>query len=147
MALNQVGLASCRLSKLNPNLRNAMDALHQSFSVRYELLGPTHVDTMDTLNNMAAVHLHLHQFDEARQAYFEVLTLRELIFGPKHPSVAVTAHCLGRVYMHFSEVVVASKYYHNALDIYRDLRLSEDNPTVVRLLTDIASLGLGTNHV
>jgi tetratricopeptide (TPR) repeat protein len=143
MALNKVGLASCRSSKLNANLRNAMDALNQSFSIRYELLGPTHVDTIDTLNNMAAVHLHLQEFQEARQAFFEVWTLREVIFGPKHPSVAVTAHCLGRVYMRLNEVAEASKYYHNALDIYRYLRLSEDNPTVARLLNDITSLGRG----
>jgi tetratricopeptide (TPR) repeat protein len=104
-------------------------------------LGPTHVDTIDTLNNMAAIHLHLQEFQEARQAYFEVWTLRELIFGPKHPSVAVTAHCLGGVHMRLGEVAEASKYYHIALDIYRDLQLSEDNPTVARLLTDITGLG------
>jgi catechol-2,3-dioxygenase len=99
------------------------------------------VDTIDTLNNMAAVHLHLQEFQEARQAYFEVGTLRELIFGRKHLSVAVTAHCLGGVHIRLGEVAKAFKYYHDALDIYKDLQLSDDNPTVARLLHDITSLG------
>jgi Tfp pilus assembly protein PilF len=140
LALNNVGLAACRLSKTRPNLRKASEALNQSFEIRYEILGPSHVDTIDTLNNMAGVYFHLGDLEEARQAYFEVWTMRQAVFGLHHPSVAVTAHAIGSVYLRLSQVDEASKYYYNALDVYRHLNLSEENTSVARLLCDIDQL-------
>lgn len=102
------------------------------------MLGPT--QKIDTLNNMAAVHLHLQEFQKARQVYFEVWALRQAIFGPTHPSGCDGALLEG-VRMRFDEVGEASKYHQSALKIYRDLQLNEDNPSVARLLTNITSLG------
>lgn len=141
LALNKVGLAACRLSKMEPNLRKALEALDQSLFIRYQVLGPSHVDTIDTLNNMAGVYFHLGNLQEARQAYFEVWTMRQAVFGPNHPSVAVTAHALGGVYLRLGQVDEASKYYYSAFDVYRHLHLSEENPTVARLLIDIDRIG------
>lgn len=140
LALNNVGMAACRLSKIRPNLRKALEALNQSLLIRYEILGPFHVDTIDTLNNMAVVYFHLGDLEEACQAYFEVWTMRQAVFGLHHPSVAVTAHALGTVYLRLSQVDEASNYYYNALDVYRHLNLSEENSSVARLLCDIDQL-------
>jgi tetratricopeptide (TPR) repeat protein len=145
MALNSVGLAACQLSKLEPNLRKALDALNQAFLIRYQVLGPPHVDTIATLNNMAGVYLHLGNLPEARQAYLEVWTMRQAVFGPNHPSVAVTAHALGGVYLRMSRANEASKYYFSAFDIFRQLGLNEDHPCVARLLSDIDRLGRVTS--
>ena len=99
------------------------------------------MDTIDTLNNIAGVYFHLQNLHEARQAYFEVWTMRRVVFGRNHPSVAVTAHALGGVYLRLSQVDEASKYYYSALDIYRKLNICEEHPTVARLLSDIDRLG------
>lgn len=141
MALNKVGLAACQLSKMEANLRKALEALNQSFSIRFEVLGPSHADTIDTLNNMAGVYFHLGKLNEARQAYFEVWTMRQAVFGTNHPSVAVTAHALGGVHLRLGQAEEAAKHYYNAFDIYRHLDLSEEHPTVARLLSDIDQLG------
>lgn len=140
-ALNKVGLAACHLSKLEPNLRKALEALNQSLAIRYKVLGPSHVDTIDTLNNMAGVYLHLGNLQEARQAYFEVWTMRKAVFGPNHPAVAVSAHALGGVHLRMSQVQEASKYYFSALQVYRNLHLNEEHPNVARLLSDVDRLG------
>lgn len=140
MALKNVGIAACHVNKMEPNLRMAMDALNRALVIQHDVLGPTHVDTVETLNSIAGVHLHLNEFQDARQAYFEVWTLRKAIFGPHHPSVAVAAHCLGSAYVRLSRLDVALKYYQIALDIYDNLRLRTDHPTVERLLMDINML-------
>ena len=139
-ALDKMGLAACRLNQSKSNLENAFAYLHQALLIRHDVLGPMHVDTIDTLNNLAGVHLHLNEIPEARDAYYEVWMARQAIFGPKHPSVAVTAQALGGVYVRLANVEEASKYYHSAFEIYQELQLSPDHPTMARLLIDVAAL-------
>ena len=67
--------------------------------------------------------------------------MRQAVFGTHHPCVAVTAHALGGVHLRLGQAEEASKYYYSAFDIYRHLNLSEEHPTVARLLGDIDQLG------
>jgi len=138
-ALDKVGLAAGR-SRSAGNLKLAMAALSEGFDIRYESLGPMHVDTVDSLNNMAGVHLHMRDYHLARKAYHEVYIVRQIIFGPRHPSVAITAHALGGVHLKLSQVVDAARYYRRAMEVYKKLKLKSDNPTMKRLLKDIVSL-------
>ena len=139
-ALDRIGLASCRQSRSDETLDAAAVALNRAFSIRFEVLGARHVDTVDTLNNLAGVHLRKGDLREAKQAYYEVLTVRKAIFGEEHPSVAITSHSLANVYLKLSKPNQASRYYGRALTIYRDLQLKPENPAMRKLTRDIASL-------
>jgi tetratricopeptide (TPR) repeat protein len=137
--LDKVGQAASHLNT-EENTRIALVALNEAFEVRYEILGPTHADTVDSLNNIAAVHLNMRDYHLARKAYHEVYIVRQLIFGPRHPSVAITAHQLGGVHLALSQVEDAARYYQRALEIYQKLKFRSDNPTMKRLSRDIAEL-------
>ena len=134
-SLDKVGLCSCRE---NPTI--ALVALKDAFNIRYESLGPIHVDTVDSLNNMAGVHLRMRDYHLARKAYHEVYMVRQIIFGPRHASVAITAHALGGVHLKLAQVEDAARYYKRAMEIYKKLRLKAENPVMKRLLRDIAAL-------
>lgn len=138
-SLDKVGLVCCRL-KDSEHLTLALHALGEAFAIRYETLGPIHVDTVDTLNNMAGVHLHRGEFKQAREAYWEVYAVRQVLFGSRHPSVAVTAHALGSIHLNLAQVQDAARYYKRAMEIYKAMSLSAENPTVKRLVRDMTTL-------
>jgi len=137
--LDKVGLAACRVH-VEGNFNVAMVALDEAFSIRYEKLGSLHVDTVDSLNNLAGLYVRTREYALARKAYHEVYMVRQIIFGPRHPSVAITAHALGGVHLKLSQVDDAARYYHRAMAIYTKLQLKDDNPIMKRLLKDIAAL-------
>ena len=138
-SLDKVGLVCCRLLDTE-HLTLALHALGEAFAIRYETLGPIHIDTVDTLNNMAGVYWHRREYEQAREAYWEVYAVRQILFGPRHPSVAVTAHALGSVHLNLAELQDASRYYVQALEIYKGMRLTMENPALQKLVRDMATL-------
>lgn len=112
---NLLGLAACQANRLDL----AMEALVMAFNVRSQVLEPFHVDTVDVLNNIAAVYYKLNDNLEAARCFREVLTIRKAIFGRTHPSVAVTAHALARTCVRLELKEEARELYFQALCICR----------------------------
>jgi len=151
-ALDKVGYAAS-MNPTEKNLNWALVALHEALIIRHAHLGPHHCDVVDTLNKIAGIHLHRCDWEAARDAYIEVLTVRAAIFGRNHPSVAVTAQTLGRVYSSLSEFELALTYMEIALKLFREkpMSMKDNNPLIVKLLRNIncndrlmASLGRST---
>jgi len=152
-ALDKVGYAA----SMNPTIKNlnwALIALHESLIIRHAHLGPHHCDVVDTLNKIAGIHLHKRDWEKARDAYVEVLTVRAAIFGRNHPSVAVTAQTLGRVYTSLSEFELALKHMELALELFRGepMSMQDNHPLVVKLLKNVATTSrlmtsLGRNQI
>jgi tetratricopeptide (TPR) repeat protein len=140
-ALDKIGL-SATLSPSQENLDWALLALHEAFHIRYAQLGPHHCDVVDTLNNIAGVYLHKKRWENARDAYIDVLTVRVAIFGRNHPSVAITAQTLGKVFSHLSDFRNALNFMELALTVYREepMALKDNHPLVGKTLKGIASI-------
>ena len=139
-ALNKVGLVACRFSENKESLTIAMQALLQGFTIRHAMLGPHHVDTVDSLNNIAGVHLHLQEYKSARRAYHEVWIVRQGLLGKYHPSVGIAAHALGAVHAKLAESMQAAKCFRIAHNIFRRNRIGPENPAMIRLQSDIHQL-------
>jgi tetratricopeptide (TPR) repeat protein len=151
-ALDATGLAIMRkaqpLHKSKSNskmdialMKTAQQILKRAFAIRFHNLGVWHVDTVETYNKLASVHLHLGELNEACQAYQQVLLVRRAIFGVGHPSVAISAHSLANVYYKLQMKLESMHWYQMALLIYEDdLQLSHQHPTVAKLLKDRARL-------
>jgi tetratricopeptide (TPR) repeat protein len=108
---NLLGRAACHAKRLDL----AMESLEMSFTLRLQVLGPLHVDTVDTFNNIASVYFKQHNNLEAARCYREVLTLRQAIFGLNHPSVAVTARDLARTCIRLDLKEEAQELYSLAM--------------------------------
>jgi tetratricopeptide (TPR) repeat protein len=108
---NLLGRAACQAKRLDL----AMESLEISFTLRLQVLGPLHVDTVDTFNNIAGVYYKQHNNLEAARCYREVLTLRQAIFGLNHPSVAVTARDLARTCIRLDLKEEAQELYSLAM--------------------------------
>ena len=135
-ASDGIGMAYLRSPKTRENLNHARKNLDYAFTIRYHELGPWHVDTVDSYNKIAGVYLHLSQYNAALKAYEQVFLVRKAIFGDDHPSVAVSAHALANVHFHLSEIKESLYYYNVALEIYTQMHLDMNHPTVSRLLRD-----------
>jgi hypothetical protein len=135
-ALDAYGLAALRSKNSASTLREAKKALDEAFAIRFYHLGVWHVDTVETYNKIASVHLHVGNHREAAKAYEEVYLVRKAIFGLNHPSVAISAHSLANVHLRLSQQEESFRFFNIALDIYTNMNLSHDHPTVARLLRD-----------
>lgn len=136
-ALHQLGNVYHVSELSKDDNKKSMRCLGESLQIRFEKLGSLHPDTVGTLNYMASVYASLQKFQEAREAYLEVLAVREAIFGAFHPSVAVASHELANTAHRLGDLDEATLYYCKALDIYEAYELSEDHPSLARLLTDM----------
>lgn len=122
------------------DLKYAQRLLEEAFALRVHHLGVWHVDTVDTFNKLASVHLHLGEIREAAKAYQEVFLVRTAIFGEDHPSVAISAHSLANCHYRLGEVRLSLKWYQISLDIYETMGLKYRHPTVAKLLKDRSRL-------
>lgn len=136
--LDKVGLAASKCPSPE-NLELALLALNEALHLRISQIGPHHCDTVDTLNNIAGIFLHMKEWSKAKDAYVDVLTVRAAIFGNNHPSVAVTAQTLGKVCSHLSDFDASMEYFELALSIYRGepMMLRDSHPLISKTIRNI----------
>jgi len=139
-ALNKFGLVACRFPENKEYLILSMKALKQAFAIRYATLGPHHIDTVDSLNNIAGVYLQVQNYESARKAYYEVWMVRKELLGKYHPSVGVASQSLANVHLKMSQTSHASTFFRIAHDIFRRNHLAPENPTMIRLQADMIRL-------
>jgi tetratricopeptide (TPR) repeat protein len=133
---NLLGRAACQANRLDL----AMESLEISFTLRLQVLGPLHVDTVDTFNNIAGVYYKQHNNLEAARCYREVLTLRQAIFGAQHPSVAVTARALARTCVRLGLKEEAQGLYSLAISTCQSTRMMRHMKA--DLETEMTKLGI-----
>lgn len=113
------------------NLEWGLVAIKEALKIRLHFLGPWHVDVVDTLNNLAGIHLRRNEKHKAYDAYLQVLTVRIAIFGKNHASVAITAQTLGILSMSISNFHQAMNFFTVCLSIYkRGMHLKDGHPLV-----------------
>ena len=116
LGLAQSGGTSASADKTG--LLMGLQSLRKCFKIRYDELGPWHIDTVETMNKMCNIYLKLRWYSRAKEGFMEVLTMRSAILGEQHPSVAVAAHSLGTLHIRRNETEQAKAYFMQALDIF-----------------------------
>ena len=118
-ALDKVGLAA---SMSHENLDLALTALSDAYRIRCALLGPNHIDSIDSLNNIAGVRLNRREFEVAANNYRVVIEHRRRVFGKYHASVAVTAYTLACILQdQLDRRPEAIQYFGLAREVYESL--------------------------
>lgn len=70
-ALDKLGFAASMSSK--SNLDWAILTLRESLHLRLIHLGPHHIDTVDSLNNIAGIYLRMKNWSKAKDLYLDIL--------------------------------------------------------------------------
>ena len=131
-ALEGMGKAHFQLQQF----LQAQDCFQQAFELRYQLLGPWHVDTVEAFNHVAAVLVQLQHYHQASKAYHEIWTVRSAIFGATHPSVGIAARALGQAHWKLQQYPQADEAFRKAHSILKANGLSENNPILQELKND-----------
>ena len=146
-ALDKIGLAASQNESYSAErLTFALESLEEAFKIRKELLGEAHIDTVDTLSNIAGVYLKLEKLQIAKQTFHDVLKRRLAIFDRMHPSVAVTAHTLAIIHMSLQEMDDALHFFHFAYDVFHSVGIPEHHPLLVGILNEVAALHKVSSH-
>ena len=114
----------------------ARDCFQQAFELRYQLLGPWHVDTVEAFNHVAAALMQLQHYHQAAKAYHEIWMVRSAIFGATHPSVGIAARALGQAHWKLQQYPQADEAFRKAYSILKANGVSENNPILQELKND-----------
>jgi tetratricopeptide (TPR) repeat protein len=134
-ALNDLGDLKFEQGKY----RDAESLFREALQIRQRLLGEAHLQTLETLNDLA---LTLQRLDEIRQA---VPMLRQVFdghrraLGNNHPDVAQSANNLAMAHYRLKEYAEAEPLFREALAINRQA-FGNEHPEVATTLSNLASL-------
>lgn len=66
--------------------------------MRERVLGPSHPDCAQSLNNLAALYNEKQHYEKAEELYEKALDIRRRALAPDHPSLAYTVKHLAVLY-------------------------------------------------
>ncbi|KAI1745266.1 hypothetical protein F4680DRAFT_401598 [Xylaria scruposa] len=101
-------------------------------------IGPKHLSTLNTLNNLSVLYQGLGRYEEAEAMGLLALQGREEVLGPDHVSTLGSANNLALVYTENEELQKAEDLYNRAL-LGRTKASGPDHLSTLRIM---ANLGL-----
>jgi tetratricopeptide (TPR) repeat protein len=120
-------------------LDQARALLERALAIREKQLGPNHLDTALSLNNLATVLADQDNLAEARRLFERALAIRERQLGPDDPDTARSLNNLGSVLEAQGDLAGARPLIERALAI-RERQLGPDHPETGRGLTNLANV-------
>jgi type IV secretory pathway TraG/TraD family ATPase VirD4/tetratricopeptide (TPR) repeat protein len=111
----------------------------KALSIREELLGAEHHDTVESRNNLIRLYKTQGMYAEAELVYQRVLEIRERQLGADHPDTAESLNNLALLYKIQRKYAEAEPVYQRVLEI-RERQLGTDHPDTVASRNNLAAL-------
>ena len=133
--LNQAG---CYLRE-QAHFREAEPLLQQALEIREKKLGPGHLDTAQSLDNLAKLYFDQYQYTEAERLYKQALEIREKKLDPEDPEIAKNLNRLALTYWYESKYEKSDPLYQHALYISQQ-KLGPEDALTLHILNNQALL-------
>jgi len=101
-----------------------------ALDLRRRVLGPEHLDTLISMNNLALVYTDQGKDAQAEALLSQTLEIERRVLGPEHPNTLMCMHNLARVYMGEGKYAQAEALYSQTLEIERRILGPEHRNTV-----------------
>ena len=111
----------------------------RALAIREKALGPAHLDTADTLNNLGALSRTQGDFAGARRLIERALAIRQKTLGPQHPDTAISLNNLATLLSDQGDPAAAHPLFERAHAILTK-SLGPDHPNTQRVAAHIARL-------
>jgi tetratricopeptide (TPR) repeat protein/CHAT domain-containing protein len=111
----------------------------RALEIRERSLGPDHLLTAVSNNNLAALYDNLGSYSKAEMNYTRALAIIEKTLGPDHPLTATSINNLGLLYANQGSYDKAEKHYLRALEIRTNL-FGADHIDTATSLNNLATL-------
>lgn len=118
----------------------AEELYRRALRSKKRVLGPEHISTLDTANNLGLLYADLGRFDEAEKLYERALLGKEKVLGPEHISTLNTINNVGLLYQRLGKLDEAEKVYQRALQGYEKAVGHEAVETFVPALDTFGNL-------
>ncbi|SRR6266496_2528059 len=89
----------------------------RALMIREQQVGPQHLDTAHTLNDLARLYAEQGEYKQAEPLYQRALAIWEQQEGPQHPDVAIGLNNLAELYKKQGKYKLAESFYQRALAI------------------------------
>ncbi len=113
--------------------------LQRALATYEKLLGAEHLDTAQSLNNLALLYIREGKFKQAEALYRGTLAIFVLVLGAEHPDTAQSFNNLALLYAREGKYEQAEPLYQHALTIY-EKRLGAEHPDTAQSLNNLALL-------
>ena len=115
----------------------AKELLERAVAICESRVGPDHLDTAGSLNNLALVLYNQRDLERARSLHERALGIREARLPPDHPDIARSLTNLGAVLRPLNALDRARALHERALMIF-EASMSPDHPETARCLNNLA---------
>jgi tetratricopeptide (TPR) repeat protein len=119
--------------------KEAIPIAEKLLVIRKKELGPEHLDTAESLGNLAFLYNAMGDPARAEPLYKEALEIRQKILGREHPDTATTLNNLGLLYEAIREYSKAEPLLKEALET-RQKVLGREHAQTVTSLNSLATL-------
>ena len=133
--LDTLGVVATELDRLGV----AQDYYQEALTLRTEVLGPDHVDTLTTLANIGGIYSVQDRHEEALPLYERAVTTTENVLGPDHPNLPPLLDGLATSYRNTGRMEEALAVTHRSVTLARTLH-GPDHPEVAYTLSGLAIL-------
>jgi tetratricopeptide (TPR) repeat protein len=131
-------LASYRQGEL-ADYAQARPLFEHALAIREKTLGPEHVDTAASLNNLAVLLMAQGNLAGARPLYERLLTIAEKVLGPEHPNTATSLNNLAGLLRAQGDLADARLLFERSLAIDENA-LGPEHPDTAIDLNNLANL-------
>lgn len=111
----------------------------RALAIRERTLGRDHLEVAQVLDNLGAIPLQQHRYDEAEPHYARALDIRRRALGEDHPDVAASWNSLGTAQRGLRRLDLARASYEQAYAIWRR-SLGDDHANVASALNNLGNL-------
>ena len=116
------------------------EALYQrALAGSEKALGPGHISTLDTVNNLGVLYWNQGKLAEAEAMYQRALTGSEKALGPEHTSTLDIVHNLGILYQDQGKLAEAEAVYQRAL-VGKEKALGPEHTSTLNTVNNLGTL-------
>jgi tetratricopeptide (TPR) repeat protein len=108
----------------------ALDCYEKALVIKMEMLGPDHLSTAMTINNIAMVYKNKGDFTRAIEYFTRALTIKRKSLGDLNPETAAAVCNVGDMHRLDGDLPKALQYYLWALDIRKETLGERDRITI-----------------
>jgi tetratricopeptide (TPR) repeat protein len=110
----------------------------ESLQLREKVLGPEHLDTLGSINNLASSLYQQGKSAEAEVMHWQTLQLREKILGPEHPDTLTSINNLASSLYQQGKSAEAEVMHRQTLQL-REKILGPEHPDTLASINNLAS--------
>ncbi|KAJ2981238.1 hypothetical protein NUW58_g6735 [Xylaria curta] len=127
------------LFSLRGQLDLAEEVQIRATEILERVLGPTHPNTLTSMNNLAGIYNEQAQLDKAKSLCAKVMEIRKTVLGPEHPETLQSMSILSTIHWGQGQWKEAESLEMQAMEIRKTV-LGPEHPDMLQAMANLATV-------